>query len=163
MESRMLTSSRFGMKLVHPRIQSPPPLPPEEQGRFCVFFNIAIHRAHPYQRPSQIFLLWSHNRYPNEDIEVTSLNCPFQSREKLDCSDQTFLRLSFRYSKCIPKSHNRPWTYKLLRSAAEHSSTCQCIRLYTICWMYWYRLQIKWDLKEKFKINTRSAAARSVQ
>jgi hypothetical protein len=37
----------------------------------------------------------------------------------------------------IPKSLKRPWTYQLQRTATEHSSTCHCIRLYTICWMYW--------------------------
>jgi hypothetical protein len=49
----------------------------------------------------------------------------------------------------ISNSHKRLWTYQLQWSATEHSSTCHCIRFYTICWMYWYRLQIKWDYKKK--------------
>jgi hypothetical protein len=49
-------------------------------------------------------------------------------------------------------SHNRPSTYQLQRSATEHSSTCYCINFYTICWMYLYRLQIKWDHKRKIKL-----------
>jgi hypothetical protein len=36
------------------------------------------------------------------------------------------------------------------RSTTEHSSTCHCISSYTVCWMYWYRLQIKWDYKKKY-------------
>jgi hypothetical protein len=54
----------------------------------------------------------------------------------------------------VDKNHNRPRTYQLQRSATEPSSTCHCIRFfYTICWMYRYRLQIKWESK---KINCSS-------
>jgi hypothetical protein len=70
----------------------------------------------------------------------------------------------------LPTSHKRPSTYQLQRSATEHSSTCKSpshkpqqaqhlsvseerywalfyINFYTICWMCWYKRQIKWDHK----------------
>jgi hypothetical protein len=49
----------------------------------------------------------------------------------------------------IPTSYNRPNAYKLQKSATEHSSTCNCINVYTICWMYWYKMEIKWDYRKK--------------
>jgi hypothetical protein len=42
----------------------------------------------------------------------------------------------FWFVNLIPKSHKRLWTHYLQRNATEHSSTCHCIRLYTISWMY---------------------------
>jgi hypothetical protein len=49
----------------------------------------------------------------------------------------------------------RPWIYWLQRSATGHSSTCHCIRLYTICWMYLYRLQIKLNYKKNLRSKSR--------
>jgi hypothetical protein len=49
----------------------------------------------------------------------------------------------------ISTSHNRPSTYQLQRSTTEHSSTCHCTNFNTICRIYLYRLQIKWDYKRK--------------
>jgi hypothetical protein len=47
---------------------------------------------------------------------------------------------------CFRKSNNN--SLALVRTS-EHSSTCLCTWLYNICWMYWYRLQIKWETKRK--------------
>jgi hypothetical protein len=50
---------------------------------------------------------------------------------------------SLLYASLILTSHNRPSTYQLQRSATEHSTICHCINLYTTCWIYLYRFQIK--------------------
>jgi hypothetical protein len=68
-----------------------------------------------------------------------------------------FLMLHFALQRCNilkyhVKIHNRPWTHYSQWSATKHSSTCHCIRFYTVCWMQWYRLQIKWDLKKKSRL-----------
>jgi hypothetical protein len=53
----------------------------------------------------------------------------------------------------VPQSHKRPWSHQLQRSATEHSSTCHCIRSYTICWMQWYRMQIEWTRKKSIGVH----------
>jgi hypothetical protein len=89
---------------------------------------------------------WADNRTDMDDMEkwkfLTLSGLEFPTHRSLapqPVAIQT--KLHFK----ILKSHKRPWTYQMQRSATEHSSTCHCIRLYTICWTYWYRLQIKWD------------------
>jgi hypothetical protein len=72
----------------------------------------------------------------------------------------TYLHASFIYSFTIEDwlyiyvhgfledtQKKKKRTYSLQRGATEHSSTCQYIRLYTICWMYWCRFINKIGLK----------------
>jgi hypothetical protein len=62
-----------------------------------------------------------------------------------------FIVLVFKvqFFSLIHESHKRPRIYYLQGSATEHSSTWHCIRFYTICWIYWNRLQMEWDYRKK--------------
>jgi hypothetical protein len=46
-----------------------------------------------------------------------------------------FVVLVFKvqFLSLIPKSHKRNRTHQLQRNTTEHSSTCHCIRFYTVC------------------------------
>jgi hypothetical protein len=58
------------------------------------------------------------------------------------------------------RSQHSSTCHLLQRSSTEYSSTCHCIRLYTICWMHWYRLQMKWDyIKSEIRHARRTVCA----
>jgi hypothetical protein len=57
-----------------------------------------------------------------------------------------------RLSSLIPKRHNWPRTYYLQRSATEHYFTGLSISFYTVCWIYWNRLQIKWEYEKGYSL-----------
>jgi hypothetical protein len=90
---------------------------------------------------------------PSSDLHGATRQQTIAKTPAKQCAYQILsLIIVFRiqFISLIPTSCNMPSTYQLQKSSTEPSSAWYCIN-YTVCWMYWYRLQIKLDYK---KINS---------
>jgi hypothetical protein len=68
-------------------------------------------------------------------------------RSKFNCLICSLV-FKVQFVSLFSTSYNRLSAYQLQNSATEYSSTCHCINFDAICWMYLYRLHIKWDYRK---------------
>jgi hypothetical protein len=82
---------------------------------------------------------------------------PLSNHQRVDlrsCNHNTFHNFTARMFKI--NYFQRPQeSLDLLVTEELYSalSTCHCISFYTICWMYLYRLQIKWDYQKSILLH----------